>query len=118
MNIKIGLYAIVCPKKPEYVHGKPHKIFDNKLAQNFTAARTNQKWCTDFTCLFLKMERYVITAVFLIYMTAASLRVLRIAISHQNLPSGLYRRHWLSSRCEKENYFFIVMRGHSCRHEG
>lgn len=47
-------------RKPEYMHGKPHKVFDNKLAQDFTAERTNQKWCTDFTYLFLKNgeERY------------------------------------------------------------
>ncbi|MSS41512.1 IS3 family transposase [[Clostridium] scindens] len=54
MNKEMGLYAIVRPKKPEYMHGKPHKVFDNKLAQDFTAERTNQKWCTDFTYLFLK----------------------------------------------------------------
>ena len=41
-------------KKPEYIHRKPHKVFENKLAQNFTAERANQKWCTDFTYLFLK----------------------------------------------------------------
>ena len=54
MNQEMGLYAIVRPKKPEYMHGKPHKVFENKLAQNFTAERVNQKWCTDFTYLFLK----------------------------------------------------------------
>ena len=54
MNKEMGLYAIVRPKKPEYLHGKPHKVFENKLAQNFTAERANQKWCTDFTYLFLK----------------------------------------------------------------
>ena len=54
MNKEMGQYAIVRPKKPEYMHGKPHKVFDNKLAQDFTAERTNQKWCTDFTYLFLK----------------------------------------------------------------
>ena len=72
---EIGLYAIVRPKKPEYIHGKLHKVFENKLAQNFTTEQANQIWCTDFTYLFLKMGRYVITAVFLISMTAASLRV-------------------------------------------
>ena len=54
MNQEMGLYAIVRPKKPEYIHRKPHKVFENKLAQNFTAERANQKWCTDFTYLFLK----------------------------------------------------------------
>ena len=53
MNTEMGLRSIVRPKKPGYQHGKPHKIFDNKLKQDFTAARINQKWCTDFTYLFL-----------------------------------------------------------------
>ena len=54
MNKEMGLCAVVRPKKPNYIHGKPHKVFENKLAQNFTAERANQKWCTDFTYLFLK----------------------------------------------------------------
>ena len=48
----LGLKSIVRLKKPEYKHGKPHKIFENKLQQNFTAEKANQKWCTDFTYLF------------------------------------------------------------------
>lgn len=54
MNVEIGLYSIVRPKKPDYERGKPHKVFENKLNQDFTADRSNQKWCTDFTYLFLK----------------------------------------------------------------
>ena len=42
------------PKKPCYEHGKQHKVFENKLHQDFTAEKPNQKWCTDFTYLFLK----------------------------------------------------------------
>ena len=53
MNTELGLYSIVRPKKPDYEHGKPHKVFENKLGQNFTADKVNQKWCTDFTYLFL-----------------------------------------------------------------
>ena len=34
--------------------GKPHKVFENKLKQDFHADSINQKWCTDFTYLFLK----------------------------------------------------------------
>lgn len=45
MNKEMGLYAIVRPKKSEYIQGKPYKVFENKLAQNFTAERSNQKWC-------------------------------------------------------------------------
>jgi len=50
----MGLRSIVRPKKPNYAHGKPHRIFENKIQQDFTAERPNQKWCTDFTYLFLK----------------------------------------------------------------
>ena len=54
MNTEMKLFSVVRPKKPDYEHGKPHKIFGNKLHQNFTAEKPNQKWCTDFTYLFLK----------------------------------------------------------------
>lgn len=53
MNVELGLHSIVRPKKPDYKHGKPHRVFENKLNQNFTADKVNQKWCTDFTYLFL-----------------------------------------------------------------
>ena len=53
MNTELGLRSVVHPKKPGYEHGKPHKVFDNKLKQNFTADEINRKWCTDFTYLFL-----------------------------------------------------------------
>ena len=53
MNTEMKLYSIVRPKKPRYEHGEAHKIFDNKLKQDFTAPEINQKWCTDFTYLFL-----------------------------------------------------------------
>lgn len=54
MNTEMGLHSIVRPKKPGYRHGKPHKVFENKLQQDFTADKANQKWCTDFTYLFLE----------------------------------------------------------------
>ena len=53
MNAELGLYSIVRPKKPDYKQGKPHKVFENKLNQEFTSNKVNQKWCTDFTYLFL-----------------------------------------------------------------
>ena len=53
MNTELGLRSIVRPKKPGYEHGKPHKVFENKLKQDFTADEINRKWCTDFTYLFL-----------------------------------------------------------------
>ena len=54
MNTEMGLFSVVRPKKPGYRQGKPHKVFENKLRQDFTAEKPNQKWCTDFTYLFLK----------------------------------------------------------------
>ena len=54
MNTEMKLFSVVRPKKPCYEHGKQHKVFENKLHQDFTAERPNQKWCTDFTYLFLK----------------------------------------------------------------
>ena len=54
MNTEMGLRSIVRPQKPNYAHSKPHRIFENKILQNFTAEKPNQKWCTDFTYVFLK----------------------------------------------------------------
>jgi len=55
MNTEMGLHSIVRPKKPGGVKsGKPHKVFENKPDQDFHADKPNQKWCTDFTYLFLK----------------------------------------------------------------
>ena len=53
MNTELGLRSIVRPPKPEYEYGQSHKVFDNKLNQNFYADEINRKWCTDFTYLFL-----------------------------------------------------------------
>lgn len=46
MNTELGLRSIVRHQKPGYEHGKPHKVFDNKLKQNFTADEINRQ-CTD-----------------------------------------------------------------------
>jgi transposase InsO family protein len=54
MNRELGLASLVRRKKPDYRKGKPHKVFDNLIRQDFTAEKINQKWCTDFTYLFLK----------------------------------------------------------------
>ena len=53
MNKELKLYSIVRQKKPKQERGKAHKVFENKLNQEFTAEKPNQKWCTDFTYLFL-----------------------------------------------------------------
>ena len=53
MNKELKLSSIVRRKKPNYRKGKPHKIFDNLIKQEFGADSRNKKWCTDFTYLFL-----------------------------------------------------------------
>ena len=47
------LFSIPRKKKPDYEHGVAHKVYENKLNQDFNSAEINQKWCTDFTYLFL-----------------------------------------------------------------
>ena len=54
MNKELSLKSIVRRKKPDYHKGKAHKVFENRLEQNFSADRVNQKWCTDFTYVYLK----------------------------------------------------------------
>lgn len=48
-NKELGLKSITRKRKPHYDYGKPHKIFENKLQQDFIAPKPNKKWCTDFT---------------------------------------------------------------------
>lgn len=52
-NTELDLLSTVRRKKPDYRKGKAHKVFDNLLKQEFSSAVINQKWCTDFTYLFL-----------------------------------------------------------------
>lgn len=54
MNKELGLHSITRRKRPDYRKGNPHKVFENQIKQDFTANKINQKWCTDFTYLFLK----------------------------------------------------------------
>ena len=49
MNTEMQLFSISRKKKPKYEHGIAHKVYENKLNQDFHANEINQKWCTDFT---------------------------------------------------------------------
>ena len=53
MNTEMQLFSISRKKKPAYEHGIAHKVYENKLNQDFHADVINQKWCTDFTYLYL-----------------------------------------------------------------
>ena len=53
MNTEMQLFSISRRKKPDYKHGMAHKVYENKIQQDFYAPEINQKWCTDFTYLFL-----------------------------------------------------------------
>ncbi len=53
MNIEMQLFSISRKTKLDYEHDVAHKVYENKLNQDFNSAETNQKWCTDFTYLFL-----------------------------------------------------------------
>lgn len=53
MNTELKLFSVARKRKSDYEYGAPHKVFKNKLNQEFSADKINQKWCTDFTYLFL-----------------------------------------------------------------
>ena len=74
MNTKMQLFSISRKKKPEYEHGVAHKVYENKLNQDFYADAINQKWCTDFTYLFWQMAASVTIVLFLTYMTEVLLQ--------------------------------------------
>ena len=53
MNKLLGLKSVVRRANPNYHHGKKNNVFNNELAQEFKATRPNEKWCTDFTYIYL-----------------------------------------------------------------
>ena len=53
LNKELKLSSIVRVKRLNYKKGKPHKIFENLLNQNFYVSEPNKIWCTDFTYLKL-----------------------------------------------------------------
>ena len=53
MNRELGLFSVTRRKRPDYKKGTAHKVFENLLKHEFKAKQRNQRWCTDFTYLFL-----------------------------------------------------------------
>lgn len=56
MNSQRGVRSIVRSKKSGTKPGKPHRVFENLLKQDFHVNRQSKKWYTDFTYLFLNNE--------------------------------------------------------------
>ena len=50
---ELKLRSVVMPKKPRYHKGDCYKKFNDLLKQDFTTSGPNEKWCTDFTYLYL-----------------------------------------------------------------
>ena len=50
---ELKIRSVVLRKKPKYHKGECYKKFNNLLDQDFKAEKPNQKWCTDFTYLYL-----------------------------------------------------------------
>lgn len=50
---KLGIRSVVLRKRPRYHKGECYKVFDNLLMQNRKVDKPNEKWCTDYTYLYL-----------------------------------------------------------------
>lgn len=81
MNKELHLFSIVRKKKPNYEKSTPHKVFENKLNQNFTAKEKIQNGVRTTPIYLLQMVVSVITVPLLICVIEVSLPVLRINIS-------------------------------------
>lgn len=100
---ELKIRSVVMPKKPRYHKGDCYKKFDNLLKQDFAASRPNEKWCTDFTYLYLKdgAKRYNCSIIDLydksVLATMNSnridaelaIRTLQAALENQSVPEGL-----------------------------
>ena len=84
------LFSISRKKKPDYEHGVAHKVYENKLNQDFNSAEINQKWCADFTYLFLTdgSKRYNCTIIDLHDRSVVA------SITERNITADLAKRTW------------------------
>ena len=68
MNAELGLRSIVRPQKTDYEQGKPRKVLENKLQQNFMSDKINTKMVHRFHILIFEEPRVMIQfAVLLIF---------------------------------------------------
>lgn len=100
---ELKLKSVVAPKKPGYHKGECYKKFDNLLKQDFAASGPNEKWCTDFTYLYLKdgAKRYNCSIIDLYDKSVLAamnskridaelaIRTLRSALKNQPVAEGL-----------------------------
>lgn len=88
MNVEMKLFSISRKKKPAYERGIAHKVYENKLNQDFHAEEINQKWCTDFTYLFLTdgSKRYNCTIIDLYDRSVVA------SITDRNITADLAKR--------------------------
>lgn len=123
---ELKLRSVVMPKKPKYHKGDCYKKFDNLLEQDFTASKPNEKWCTDFTYLYLAdgAKRYNCSIIDLydksVLATMNSkridaelaIRTLEAALENQSVPEGLilhsdqgsqYTSRVFTEFCEKKH---------------
>ena len=54
---ELGIRSTVLPKRLSYKKGDCYKKFDNHLNREFHAKKPNEKWCTDFTYLYMEDGR-------------------------------------------------------------
>ncbi len=88
MNTEMQLFSISRKKKTTYKYDVAHKVYKNKLNQNFRADKINQKWCTNFTYLFLTdgSKRYNCT------ITDLHDRIVIASITDRNITANLAKR--------------------------
>ena len=75
--------------KPPYKKGDCYKKLENHLNRKFHAEKPNEKWCTDFTCIFMEdgRKRYNCSIIDLFDRSVAA----AINSSHISMQSWLCR---------------------------
>lgn len=100
---ELNIRSVVLRKKPRYHKGECYKKFDNLLKQDFDSTRPNEKWCTDFTYLYLSdgAKRYncsildlydksVVATLNSIHIdTALAIDTLKLALSRNKVSDSL-----------------------------
>ena len=100
---ELKIKSTITPKKPGYKKGECYKRFDNLLGRNFNASQPNEKWCTDFTYLFMEdgRKRYNCSIIDLYDKSAVAtmnsnhidaslaIKTLEIALRKNNYPENI-----------------------------